>query len=66
MLSIIIPVFNEEAQLPKLLEHLSVASAGLIKEIIVVDGGSTDRTARIAKDHPKVFTFLQIKGGRCK
>lgn len=62
MLSIIIPVFNEEEQLPRLLNHLSEVSKGMIQEIIVVDGGSTDRTSAIAKDHPKVFYLPSDKG----
>lgn len=42
-LSIIVPVLNEAAELPSLLEHLS-AYAQRDCEIIFVDGGSTDQT----------------------
>ena len=62
MISIIIPVYNEEEQLPMLLKHLEASSSGHISEIIVVDGGSTDNTAAIAKDHPKVFYVPSEKG----
>ncbi|MDR5589199.1 TIGR04283 family arsenosugar biosynthesis glycosyltransferase [Christiangramia sp. SM2212] len=62
MLSIIIPAYNEEKQLPDLLRHLEVASSGNVAEIIVVDGGSSDNTANIAKDHPKVFYVTSEKG----
>lgn len=62
MISIIIPVYNEEVQLPGLLKHLEASSSGYISEIIVVDGGSTDRTSEIAKDHPKVFYVPSEKG----
>lgn len=65
MISIIIPVFNEEEQLPKLLKYLNASSSGFITEIMVVDGGSTDRTAKVAKDHPKVF-YLPSEKGRAK
>ncbi|MEC3906817.1 TIGR04283 family arsenosugar biosynthesis glycosyltransferase [Tamlana sp. 2201CG12-4] len=47
-ISIIIPVLNEEALIGKLLEHLiSNTSHENISEIIVVDGGSSDRTTNI-------------------
>jgi len=62
MISIIIPVYNEEDQLPELLKHLEASSSGHISEIIVVDGGSTDNTVAIAKDHPKVFYLPSEKG----
>ena len=62
MISIIIPAYNEEAQLPVLLEHLEVSSSGYISEIIVVDGGSIDNTAEIAKSHPKVSYVASGKG----
>ena len=48
-LSIIIPALNAAADLPLCLEGLMPGlEAGLIREVIVVDGGSTDATARIA------------------
>lgn len=45
-----------------LLTHLEASSSGYISEIIVVDGGSSDDTAKIAKDHPKVFYLTSDKG----
>ena len=45
-LSIIIPVLNEEIQLPKLLGQLRDLDSRA--EIIIVDGGSTDSTLGIA------------------
>ncbi|WP_026913993.1 TIGR04283 family arsenosugar biosynthesis glycosyltransferase [Christiangramia portivictoriae] len=62
MISIIIPVYNEEKQLPALLEYLETASSFHIREILVVDGGSTDGTSRIASEHPKVTYHLSEKG----
>jgi glycosyltransferase involved in cell wall biosynthesis len=44
MLSVIIPVFNEIATLPRVLAVVSKALAGVEKEVIVVDDGSTDGT----------------------
>lgn len=46
-LSIIIPVFNEAAGLPGLLEHLATLS-GRDSEVIVVDGGSEDGSRQVA------------------
>lgn len=62
MISIIIPAYNEEKQLPVLLQHLEAVSAGHVSEIIVVDGGSTDNTAEISRNHPKVFYVPSEKG----
>jgi glycosyltransferase involved in cell wall biosynthesis len=57
-LSIIVPVFNEEKTvLPLLKKVLSVKLMGLQKEILVVNDGSTDRTAELLK---------RLKGSRFK
>jgi glycosyltransferase involved in cell wall biosynthesis len=49
-LSIIIPSFNEELRLPPSLEKIAayVAASGRFTEVIVVDDGSSDRTAEVA------------------
>ena len=50
-ISIVIPVLNEEDCLGRLLPHLKNAdTAHLIKEIIVIDGGSKDRSCLIAQE----------------
>ena len=46
MISIIIPVINEEENLEKLLPYLKANGA---EEIIVVDGGSTDKSKEVAE-----------------
>ena len=49
--SVIIPALNEEKYLPRCLESLSHQSRKEHFEIIVVDGGSIDRTAEIAEEY---------------
>ena len=50
MLSIIIPTLDAEARLPATLASLVPGVlAGLVKELIIVDGGSRDGTAEIAE-----------------
>ena len=54
--SIIIPAFNEEQYLPRLLDSIDVARANYsggveAVEVIVADNDSTDRTAEIAAAH---------------
>jgi len=52
LVSIIVPVFNEEELLPKLLESINKYLDGLITyEIIVVDNGSEDNSAKVAIEH---------------
>ena len=49
-LSIIIPALNAEAALPLCLSSLMVGlEAGLIREVLVIDGGSEDQTRRLAE-----------------
>lgn len=52
-LSVIIPARDEERSLPKLLASLTDQTLS-IKEIIVIDDESTDRTAEIAKEYGAV------------
>ena len=58
-LSIIIPVFNEEKTVGKILKKvldLKIANVG--KEIIVVDDGSTDKTRQILKQIKNIKIIL--------
>jgi rSAM/selenodomain-associated transferase 2 len=49
MISVIIPTLNDEANLTATLTALVPAAVeGFVREVIVVDGGSQDRTAEIA------------------
>ena len=51
MITVVIPTLNAEAGLPATLTALVPAAVdGLVREVIVVDGGSTDFTCRIAEE----------------
>ncbi|EDZ48751.1 glycosyl transferase, group 2 family protein [Rhodobacterales bacterium Y4I] len=48
--SIVIPTLNAAEELPACLEHLMEGlGAGLIRELVITDGGSTDETGAIAQ-----------------
>jgi dolichyl-phosphate beta-glucosyltransferase len=64
-LSIVIPAFNEETRLPRTLdrirEYFSARPEGLAAiEVLVVDDGSTDQTARIAQEWAARFPGWQL------
>jgi glycosyltransferase involved in cell wall biosynthesis len=50
-LSFVIPAYNEESLIGNLLHSIQVTITGIRYEIIVVDNGSTDNTAIIAKSN---------------
>jgi dolichol-phosphate mannosyltransferase len=52
--SVIVPLYNEEANLPILQEELRGALSGLDYEIIFVDDGSVDRTAERIETAPNI------------
>jgi len=55
-ISVIIPVFNEEKKLGSLLRYLQQEADRVnLQEIIVVDGGSHDRTLQIASEFDVVL-----------
>ncbi len=54
-ISIIIPVINEQENLRKLLPYLKKHAGDLVKEIIVVDGGSSDNTREICSENQVHF-----------
>jgi rSAM/selenodomain-associated transferase 2 len=62
MISVVIPALNSEAGLPATLASLvSAAVDGLVREVIVVDGGSNDATGTIAEDTGARF-ILSARG----
>ena len=48
-LAVVIAVRNEARGLPPLLADLATAPAGLVRELLVVDGGSVDGSQRLAR-----------------
>ena len=67
-ISIIIPVLNEAENIDRLLRHLTEnSSSENISEIIVVDGGSSDRTVEIIKNFTlRDIILISSKKGRAK
>lgn len=61
-ISIIIPVFNEVDNIPKLLQAIQKKQSGYINEVIVVDGGSTDGTPKVAREFGAKVIASEIKG----
>lgn len=74
--SVIIPAYNEEKRLPGTLSAISgyLSKQSYQSEIIVVDGGSTDRTAEIVREQMAKISNLKLleaqnsggKGGAVK
>lgn len=60
-ISIIIPAYNEEGYLPKTLESIKLLEREP-NEVIVVDGGSTDKTSEIAKNHGAKVVLVPHRG----
>jgi len=66
LVSIVVPALNEARTVQRVLHELAVLdfqSLGLSKEIIFVDGGSTDGTLELAKAVPHVKAF-ELQGPR--
>jgi len=61
-LTVVIPALNEAGHLPALLADLARAPAGLIESCLVVDGGSSDGSARLSA--LAGARVLQVGGGR--
>ena len=60
---VFIPAWNEEANLPSVLDELAAGLPGT--DVIVIDDGSTDRTADVARAHgADVVSFGENRGLR--
>ena len=65
LLSVIIPVYNEELTIGNIIDRTKSAlqQIGLVYEIIVVDDHSYDKSLEVAKNHgAKLFTLKQHLG----
>lgn len=60
--SIVIPAYNEESQLPACLDAIARQTVKPL-EVIVVDNNSTDNTAAIARRYPFVTLLRETKQG---
>ena len=59
ILSIIIPVYNEEKTIVQILEKIKSNSPDKFKyEIIVIDDGSTDQSRKLIEDNKHLFNKL--------
>lgn len=61
-LSIVIPAYNEESRLPATLERIAayIAASGRSTEVIVVNDGSTDKTAQAAASFGETIRTLSV------
>ena len=57
-LSIVIPVFNEEKTVEKVMAAVSAVDIGCAKELIFVDDGSTDKTRQILGKYKNIHKII--------
>ena len=62
-ISFVIPAYNEESYIDDCIDSIERNAYGHFHEILVVDNGSTDRTASIAKSRPKVRVVFEPNRG---
>jgi glycosyltransferase involved in cell wall biosynthesis len=60
-ISVVVPAYNEEENIPLLLENFEkmFKESKLEGEVLLVDDGSTDKTFKLAKDYEKKYSFLK-------
>lgn len=65
-LSIIIPVYNEEKTIEKVMESVLAVDIGCAKELIFVDDGSTDKTRQILGKYKNAHKVIFMDKNRGK
>jgi glycosyltransferase involved in cell wall biosynthesis len=60
-LSVCMPVYNEEATLEEIVRRVMEADAGLAKELVIVDDGSSDGTRKVLESLKKRYAKEDIK-----
>lgn len=63
LISVIVPVLNEAARLPRLIQELSAFN---FAQIIIVDGGSSDGSQELLRDLPSPFQAIDCEPGRAR
>jgi glycosyltransferase involved in cell wall biosynthesis len=60
-ISIIIPIYNEEKYIAKCLDSIIKSDFDKDKmEVLLVDGGSSDKTIEIIKEYQKKYSFFKL------
>jgi len=65
-ISVVIPAYNEEKCIGACLENVIKYAPDNLKEIVVVNNASTDKTAEIASKFPKVRVVFEPDKGLTK
>ncbi len=64
LVSVLVPAYNEEKSIGRCIEALLCQDYGGPMEIIVINDGSSDRTAKIISTYPVKFIDLKENGGK--
>src|SRR3954464_9129501 len=61
-LSLVIPAYNEQENVPTLLSRVGVSLATIGKpfEVLIIDDGSTDETPKLLADAMKTMPWLRV------
>ena len=60
------PAYNEEKSIGRVIDEIKLAMRGYNYEILVLNDGSTDMTAEVAKEHGTIVYSHQVKKGLAK
>lgn len=63
LVSVIIPVFNNEKTIENVIRNVLLVRAPVPREVIVVDDGSTDKTPQIIRRFPEIICLAQKNSG---